>query len=321
MSHPPTILIVGGGPAGLSAAAAAAEVGASVMLCEEQPTPGGQLIYRAQPVDTGSGGGAERPEILAKRLVEAALSAGAVLKPGMLVAGRYGGGEILLVGPGRTWTVTPDALILATGSTDLPFPFPGATSPGVFSCRAVKILLNQWRVLPGRRFAIVGAGADAEELAVDILLAGGEVVWSGIAPPPLFQTRGRDGVETLSIGPSHFEVDVIAIAVGRQADFALAAMSGAKLGFAPELGGWFPVADDRMQCPEQAIFVAGDAAGIGSVAVAMAEGRLAGLAAAASLGLTGAHVLDEAREAGGVELAWRGDVRRGLEPSHVQPFT
>ncbi len=257
MSQPPTILIVGGGPAGLSAAAVAAEMGASVMLCEEQPTLGGQLVYRAQSVDGGSGAFAERPEALAMRLAQAARSAGAVLKAGVLAAGGYAGGEMVLVGPGRTWTVTPDALILATGSTDLPFPFPGATHPGVFSCRALKILLNQWRVLPGRRFAIVGAGGDADELAVDILLAGGEVVWSGIAPPPLLQARGRAGVVGLSVGQIELEVDVIAIAVGRQADFALAAMLGAGLGFAPELGGRIPIADDQMRCPGRAIFVAG----------------------------------------------------------------
>ena len=38
------IVIIGGGPAGLSAACAAAELGASVLLCERDYLPGGQLV-------------------------------------------------------------------------------------------------------------------------------------------------------------------------------------------------------------------------------------------------------------------------------------
>lgn len=38
------ILVIGGGPAGLSAACAAAELGASVLLCERDYLPGGQLV-------------------------------------------------------------------------------------------------------------------------------------------------------------------------------------------------------------------------------------------------------------------------------------
>ena len=40
------LVVVGAGPAGLSAAARGAEFGLSVLLCDENPGPGGQ-IYRA----------------------------------------------------------------------------------------------------------------------------------------------------------------------------------------------------------------------------------------------------------------------------------
>ena len=98
-------------------------------------------------------------------------------------------------GPGRG-----DALIVTTGSTDLPYPFPGATYPGVFSGRGLQILINRYRVRPGRRFAIIGGAGDAEELAVDIMLAGGEMVWSGIAPAPFLRAEGVDGVNGLWVG-------------------------------------------------------------------------------------------------------------------------
>ena len=38
------ILVIGGGPAGLCAAAAAASMGAEVLLCERDGAPGGQLV-------------------------------------------------------------------------------------------------------------------------------------------------------------------------------------------------------------------------------------------------------------------------------------
>ena len=43
------ILVVGGGPAGLSAAAAAAEAGARVVLVDERPVPGGQFYKQPIP--------------------------------------------------------------------------------------------------------------------------------------------------------------------------------------------------------------------------------------------------------------------------------
>jgi thioredoxin reductase len=320
MMPAPRIVVAGGGPAGLAAAAAAARLGASVRLFEENEQPGGQLRYRVQPVDVGQGAPAERPERLAERLVDEAMAAGAALQTGTLVAGWYGGDQVLVVEPGGTRTIPPDAFIVTTGSTDLPFPFAGATYPGVFSRRAVQILLNQHRVLPGRRFAIIGTGAEAEELAIDLLLAGGETVWSGLAPAHLMRAEGEDGVRGLTVAGDSFGVDVIAIAVGRQADAALATMAGVPLGFAPELGGWIAATDDRLQCPDKRIFVAGDAAGTGSVAVALAEGRLAGVAAAAALGLADDEAVSRARDEGGSELAWRSEIRAGLQPLHVQPY-
>jgi len=211
-------------------------------------------------------------------------------------------------------------MIVATGSTDLPYPFAGATLPGVFSGRGMQILLNTHRVRPGRRFAIIGGASDAEELAVDVMLAGGEVVWSGIAPAPFLRAEGADGVRRLAVGSDHYAVDVIAIAVGRQADPALATMAGTPLAFSPDLGGLVPQIDDSLQSPVRGLFVAGDAAGVGSVAAVIAEGRLAGITAAASLGLASNEDVAAVRAAGGPELTWRLGRRTTLEAVTVQPY-
>jgi hypothetical protein len=184
----------------------------------------------------------------------------------------------------------------------------------------LQILLNLHRVRPGRRFAIIGGAADAEELAVDVMLSGGEVVWSGIAPAPFLSADGADGVRGLTVGQDHYAVDVIAIAVGRQADPALATMVGTPLAFSTELGGLIPLIDDHLRSPIAGLFVAGDAAGVGSVAAVIAEGRLAGIAAAASLGLASDEDVAAVRAAGGPELAWRLARRTVLPAVSARPY-
>lgn len=321
MSRQAQVVIIGAGPAGLAAAAAAGQAGAAVTVFDEWAEPGGQLRYRVQPIAPGHDAPAERPRAIADRLVADAASAGAVLRQNALVAGLFAGSEVLIVEGERATAVVADALIVATGSTDLPFPFAGATFPGVFSARAVQILVNRWRVRPGRRFAIVGSGPAADELAVDILLAGGEVTWSGVVPAPFLEAHGRDGVNRLTAGQEDIAVDVVAIAVGRQPDPALATMAGVPLAFSAGLGGLTPVVDARLRSPASNLFVAGDAAGVGSVAAAIAEGRIAGLAAAAALGLMpGDDAIAAAIAAGGQELAWRMNERAAMTVTHAQPY-
>lgn len=317
MTEAVDLLVVGGGPAGLSAAAAAASAGAGVLLIDENPELGGNLRYRAQrlPDETGR---PVSPHDLRTRLTEQAAASGVDAQPAVLAAGWYPGGAVLLVQGDAARLVAPRALVIASGSTDLPFPFAGATLPGVFSARALQILMNQWRVRPGSRFAVLGVGPEAEEISIDILLAGGEVVWGGVAPPPHLTATGRDGVEQFAIGDERYEVDCVVVAVGRQADAALATMAGATLGFAGPLGGLVPILDDDFRALS-GVFVAGDAAGTGSVAAAIVEGQSAGAAAAASLGY--AQPGAAARATDNPEVAWRAATRTGLRPVYAQPYS
>ena len=314
------VVVVGGGPAGLAAAVTAARAGAAVTLVDEQTEPGGQLLYRAQPIESAPDVPAERPADLRARLVADAVTAGVELQTETIVAGVFPDSELFIVNQNDGATVRAGAIVVATGSTDLPFPFAGWTSPGVFSARALQILLNRWRIRPGKRFAVVGAGEIAEEVAIDILLAGGEVVWSGIAPAPFLRAGDDRGLRGLTVGQDDLSVDVIAIAVGRQPDAALVTAAGVPLGFSAVLGGLVPLVGGQLETAQSGIFVAGDAAGIGSVTASLAEGRLAGVAAAASLGFAGADAVAAAHAAGGPELARRMAERAGLKPIHAQPY-
>lgn len=314
------VVVVGGGPAGLCAAAAAAAAGAQVTLVDEGTELGGQLLYKAQPLNAFPGAPALRPSELRETLLSNAITAGVDLRRRALAAGIYANGEVMIVEQDQAWSIVPDALILATGSTDLPFPFAGGTLPGVWSCRAVQMLINRWGVRPGQRFAVIGAGAEAEELAIDVLLANGEVTWGGLAPAQHLRAEGGDGVNSLHVGPEEHAVDIVAIAVGRQADFELAAMAGCPIGFAASLGGLVPKVDEDLRVPGTSTFVCGDCAGTGSVAAVIAEGTLAGIAAAASLGLRSSAELAAAQSAGGEELIWRVAAREAVVVAHQQPY-
>jgi thioredoxin reductase/Fe-S-cluster-containing hydrogenase component 2 len=80
------------------------------------------------------------------------------------------------------------------------------------------------------------------------------------------------------------EVDTICLSVGLTPLAEIALMTGCKFRYAKEGGGHLPVLDENMQTTLPGIYVAGDAAGVDEASIAMEEGRIAGIAAAESLG-------------------------------------
>jgi sarcosine oxidase subunit alpha len=189
----------------------------------------------------------------------------------------------------------------------------------VFTARALQILLNLYRVRPGRHVVVLGDGAEAEEVAADVALAGGSVV-ARVTPDrlPGLAAQGVGGVEVVTIGDERYEAEVVAIAVGRQPDLELALMAECAAGYAEALGGWTPLRDRHMQTTTPGIFVCGDAAGTCDVRVALAEGALAGLAAAATLDLVDPGSVHLARSAYEAVAVSRIHVAESLTSNHVQ---
>src|SRR3712207_111168 len=148
------VAVGGAGPAGLAAATTAAHAGARVVLIDEGTEPGGQLLYRLSvpaPDDPSP-----VPPLAA--LLSEARDAGVDVRPGSLAWGLLEDDHVSVTSDRGSYRLAFDVLVLATGSTDLALPFPGATLPGVFTARALLILLNRFRVLPGSRVAVLGAG-------------------------------------------------------------------------------------------------------------------------------------------------------------------
>lgn len=312
------IAVVGGGPAGMSAAIAAARAGAQTVLLDENPTLGGQLRYRVAEVVDDQGGTLSAPALLARLLDEVA-AAGVDARPGSLAWGLFEDNVLTVVDETDSYQLQAERIVLATGSTDLPFPFAGGSLPGVFSARAVQILLHQHRVLPGRRFVVLGA-AEAAEVADDIRLAGGEVVatFDPMGDSALVRAEGRDGIRSVTLNGRRHATEIVVVALGRQPDPALALMAECAAGYASELGGFVPVRDDRLHTSDPRILVAGDAAGICDVPTALVEGRLAGLSAAVALGHGDETLLAGARQALDAAAPGRLAVARDLAATFVQ---
>jgi sarcosine oxidase subunit alpha len=289
------IAVDGGGPAGLSAALAAAKTGAQTVLLDEQPVVGGQLRYRVTELAAGPYG-TIRPMALANRLVAEAVDAGVEILADSVVWGFFADNVLTVITGEASYQMQAERIIFATGSTDLPFPFAGGSLPGVFTARAMQLLINRHRVLPARRFVVIGAGPEADELAADIALAGGEVVARVDQPDSAkIVASGPQGIEAVTIDSQAFDAEIVVIAVGRLPDPELALMAECAVGFSDALRGWTPVRNERLQTSQSAIWVAGDVAGICDVETALVEGTYAGVAAAASLGFENDDALEQAR--------------------------
>lgn len=178
------LVVVGAGPAGLSAAARAAELGIDVLLVDENPAPGGQ-IYRAittTPVGDRDVLGADYwrgAEIVARfERSQAAYAARCTLwsiGPDE-TAPENDAFEIGLSLDGRARLIGARQLILATGAQERPFPIPGWTLPGVMTAGAAQIALKSAAIVPAGRTVIAGCGPLLYLLAGQLAAAGTDIV-------------------------------------------------------------------------------------------------------------------------------------------------
>jgi thioredoxin reductase len=170
------MVIVGGGPAGMSAAIEARRHGVEVVLIEERATLGGQ-IYKRLP----EGAVADESELgrdyeAGSALIARYRAAGAETLLGATVWGVWGNEVAVETADGTSLVLTAARILIATGAYDRPVAFPGWTLPGVITAGGAQSLAKVQRVAPGRRVVMAGCGALPMAFAAQLHKLGVNVV-------------------------------------------------------------------------------------------------------------------------------------------------
>ena len=157
-----TVLVVGGGPAGLAAAIELRRQGVPDVLVVEREVAAGGIPRHAQHQGFGLRD-LRRPlagPAYARRYAELAASAGVELRTETMVTGWSPDGPLELTGPRGRETIEPDAMILATGCRERPRSarlVPGSRPEGVMTTGTLQQLVYLKGRKVGKRALIVGA--------------------------------------------------------------------------------------------------------------------------------------------------------------------
>jgi NADPH-dependent 2,4-dienoyl-CoA reductase/sulfur reductase-like enzyme len=300
------IVVVGGGPAGLAAACAAAESGHQVTLVDETPWLGGQIWRGQSPRPT-------LPE--ARGWFDRFHRSGATLFPGTAVVAAPEPGLLLAERDDRPCQFRWQRLILATGARELFLPFPGWTLPGVMGPGGLQALVKNGWPISGQRVLLAGSGPLLLAVANSLRRQGACVLsvveqaprtrvlnfglglyahpaklWQGLrlklrllgipyhcgAWPLRAEGDGTVRAVTLTNGKQTWseECDLFACGFGLVPNVELPLALGCQLaGGSVRVDGW-----QATTVPN--VFCAGEPTGIGGADCALVEGQIAGYAAA-----------------------------------------
>jgi NADPH-dependent 2,4-dienoyl-CoA reductase/sulfur reductase-like enzyme/ferredoxin len=296
------VLIIGGGPAGLSAAIELGKRGVEALVIDDKHRLGGKLVLQThrffgsiEAVYAGTRGIdiATRLEkdvrsfpSLRVWLQSAALAVFSDRKVGVLVEGQ------------KYVLVSPDVLLVAAGAREKNLAFPGNTLPGVYGAGAFQTLVNRDLVKPTGRLFIVGGGNVG-------LIAGYHALQAGIAVSGLVEVMSecggykvhRDKLARLGVPiyTSHTVVsangtDCVESVTIARVDGHFRPVPGTEKSFACDTlliaVGLDPVNEFYEKAREfgMTAFAAGDAEEIAEASAAIFSGKIRGLEVARSLG-------------------------------------
>jgi len=307
------VLIVGAGPAGLSAAREAARSGKRVILADLDPVMGGSAKWSGETID-----GVPAADWAAQVVAELATFENVRLLPRTTVWGYYDGNTLAATervadhkpAPAkgeprqRYWSIRAGTVVLATGALERPVVFPGNDRPGVMLASAGLRYLNEFGVQAGRRVAVF-TNNDSAYLAAAALAASGATIAAIVdvrakiseAAQDLARQAGCQPMLGHAVAGTQGRAALSGISVHRfDATTGTAAAQGQAIATDCLLvsGGWSPVIhlasqaghapqwSDEKQAflppePTQNWIGAGAFTGAATTAEALAEGRAAGL--------------------------------------------
>lgn len=300
------VLVVGAGPAGIAAAVSAERAGARALLVDMQAEPGGQ-VWRGQWQHARTAAARRWFAALRDSPVEACYGVRLVdlPTPGLAVFDAHDA-------PLR---VRYERLVIAGGARERLLPFPGWTLPGVFGAGGLQVLVKDGWPIAGRRVVVAGSGPLLLAAAASLREAGAQVLLiaeqTGVgdlagfalglrsAPAKLAQAavlrwrlrgvpyRCNAWVERADGGA---QLDSVRVRIGAHSERLACDALAVGYGLLPntdlaralgcELQDGAVRVDAHQHTSVAGVYCAGEACGIGGVDQALAQGEIAGCAAA-----------------------------------------
>jgi len=305
------VMIIGGGPAGMSAGISLAGYGIRCLLVDDKRRLGGKLVLQthrffgsADAVHAGTRGTdiatKLESDVLSSRSVDVWLNSTAVAV--------FSDGKVGVLRDGDDYTlVEPDVLLVAAGAREKSLAFPGNTLPGVYGAGAFQTLVNRDLVRAAERLFIVGGGNVGLIAGYHALQAGIEVVGLVEAMPECGGYKvHRDKLARLGVPIWASHTVLSANGTGCVESVTVAAVDE---GFRPIPGtersfacdtiliavGLNPVDEFYQQAKAfgMSVFAAGDAEEIAEASAAMFSGKIKGMEIAQALGKEDQDVPDE----------------------------
>ncbi|MFJ9118760.1 sarcosine oxidase subunit delta family protein [Streptomyces sp. NPDC102394] len=295
------LLIVGAGPAGLAAAAAAARSGARVILADDRPEPGGSLLGTGELLDWVAETTAHLDAASEVRVLRRTTVFGYYDDNHLLAVERrthhLGAAAPPDVARERVHRIRARRVVLATGAHERSLAFADNDRPGVMLAASARTYVNRHGVLPGRHAVVFTTNDSAYAAALDLHAAGVGIAaivdtrtdpgeWAeraraaGIEVLPGHAVVGTDGAARLTavtvapygqtVGEREFAADLLLVSGGWNPVAHLFSQAGGRLRFDDALGSFVP------DTCRQAVEVAGSASGVLDLAAVLAQGAAAG---------------------------------------------
>ncbi len=307
------LTVVGGGPAGISAALEAAKYGLRILLVDDQSKLGGHLNSSACQIQGGEEFSGLRGFEAASKLNSAVPSVPNIeTLTSATCFGLYEGNLIGVYQSKRLVKVRTRKIIVATGCQETNPSFTNNDLPGIFLGTGLQRLVNIYGIKPGQNALVVANSSSAAEIVSDLLDAGIEVaalvvitsnlslsnslekkirdkgvqVFDGYMIVEALGNRGVTGAIIAKIGEEGKIVegsaktipcDIISISAGFEPSSALLYQGGCEIAFDEQIGESVPT---RMG---NDIYAAGEVTGIHDTAIALLQGKIAGAQAANDL--------------------------------------
>ncbi|MGL6200806.1 MAG: NAD(P)/FAD-dependent oxidoreductase [Lachnospiraceae bacterium] len=176
------LVVIGGGPSGLTAAIEAAKAGVEVLLLDSNKKVGGQLFKQ---IHKFFGSSAHRAGVrgidIGKELLAEAEQYGVEVWLNSVAIGLFEEKKIAVeigddASDKKVVTILAEKIIIASGASENVVRFKGWTMPGVMGAGAAQTMVNVNRVLPGKRVLMIGSGNVGLIVSYQLMQGGADVV-------------------------------------------------------------------------------------------------------------------------------------------------